>query len=76
MFLAEKPALLNSIARGVGGYSTGGSRVPIYNLLDEEALDQIAKSMAAKLWGGFVIFGTATAGILGIFIIILYQNNN
>lgn len=70
MFPAEKPALLNSIARGVGGYSTGGSPVPIQNLLDAETLEHIARSTAAKIWGGFITFGTTTAGILGIFIII------
>lgn len=70
MFPAEKPALLNSIARGVGGYSTGGNRVSLHNLLDEETLEHIAQLTAARLCGGFITFSTTTAGILGIFIII------
>lgn len=70
MFPAEKPALLNSVARGINGYSMGGNSPPLHQLLDEDALAKIAKSTAAKLWGGFLIFGSATAGVIGIFVII------
>lgn len=70
MFPAEKPAVLNSIARGMAGYNQGTEDLSAYNLLDEDALNRIAKTTASKLWGGFVTFGSATAGVLGIFIII------
>jgi len=58
MFPAEKPALLNTMARGM------------YNLLDEASLQKIAESTASRIWTGFVTFGSATAGVFGIFIVI------
>jgi len=39
------------------------------NLLNEKSLDKIAESAGARLWKGFVTFGSASAGILAIFII-------
>lgn len=70
MFPAEKPALLNSVARGLTGHSFDSNAVSVYNMLDEASLNKIAESAAAKVWKGFVTFGPATAGIFGIFLII------
>lgn len=70
MFPAEKPALLNSIARGLTGHTFDSDAVSVYNMLDEASLNKIAESAAAKVWNGFVTFGSATAGIFGIFLII------
>lgn len=70
MFPAEKPALLHEIARRITGHDIGSNAVSVYNLLDEEALNKIADNTASRLWKGFVNFGSATAGIMGIFIII------
>lgn len=70
MFPAEKPALLNSIARGLTGHSFDSDAMSVYNLLDENSLNKIAESAAAKVWKGFVTFGSATAGVFGIFLII------
>lgn len=70
MFPAEKPALLNSVARGLSGHSFDSDTVSVYNLLDEASLNKIAESAASRVWQGFVTFGSATAGIFGIFLII------
>lgn len=70
MFPAEKPALLNSVARGLTGHSYDSDAVSVYNLLDEASLNKIAESAAARIWKGFVAFGSATAGVFGIFLII------
>lgn len=70
MFPAERPALLNTVARGLTGHSFDSNGVSLYNLLDEASLNKIAESAAARVWKGFVTFGSATAGIFGIFIII------
>lgn len=72
MFSAEKPAVLNSLARGVTGYRNGPNSASMYNLLNEEALEKIAEGTARKIWNGFVVFGSATAGIMGVFIIIRF----
>ncbi|KYQ53829.1 hypothetical protein ALC60_05453 [Trachymyrmex zeteki] len=40
------------------------------NLLDENSINRIAESAGAKLWRSFVTFGSASTGVLAIFIII------
>lgn len=70
MFPAEKPALLNSVARGITGHTFDSNSVSVYNLLDEDAINKIAESAASKVWKGFITFGSATAGVFGIFLII------
>jgi len=42
----------------------------IVNLLDEHTLDKIAESTGKRLWKGFTAFGSASAGVLGIILII------
>lgn len=49
---------------------TKSENLSMYNLLDDSNLDKIANNTAIHIWGGFVIFDSATAGILGIFIIV------
>lgn len=70
MFPAEKPALLNAVARGLTGHSVNSDSLSIYNLLDEESLNRIVESTVSRVWNGFLNFGSATAGIVGILIII------
>ncbi|XP_050457854.1 uncharacterized protein LOC126854812 [Cataglyphis hispanica] len=68
MFPAEKPALLNTIARGLTGHSIDTDVVFMYNLLDETSLNKIAENAASRVW--FVTFDSATAGIFGILVVI------
>lgn len=70
MFPAEKPALLNAVARGLTGHSMNTEGISVYNLLDENSLNKIVESTVSKIWKGFINFGSATAGIVGIFMII------
>jgi len=70
MFPVEKPALLNSMARGISGYSIQDGSLSLYNLLDEESLNKIVESTAFRIWNGFITFGSATAEILGVFFVI------
>lgn len=70
MFPAEKPALLNLMARGMSGQHIQDDSISIYNLLDDASLEKIAENTASRIWGGFIKFGSATAGVFGIFIII------
>jgi len=43
MFPAEKPALLNAIARGLTGHSMNTEGISVYNLLDENSLNRIVE---------------------------------
>lgn len=72
MFPAEKPALLNSVVRGITGYSSAADTALMYDLLNEDTLNKIAKSTAKRIWSAFVSFGSTTAGIMGTFIIIRF----
>ncbi|XP_036148938.1 uncharacterized protein LOC118647682 [Monomorium pharaonis] len=70
MFPVERPAMLNTIAHGAMGGTVPAGSISMLNLLDEASLDKIAESAGAKLWKGFITFGSASAGVLAIFIII------
>lgn len=69
MFPAEKPALLNNIARGSAGYEVAPGIFSLRGLLDEATVEHIAESAAKRFWNGFEIFGTASAGIIGIVVV-------
>lgn len=67
MFPAERPALLNTVARGIMGQTAilqGGS---ISNLMDEASIQRIAKSTWDKFWGKFMVFGNISAGFIAIY---------
>lgn len=70
MFPAERPALLNTIARGMSGQQIPDGSISMYGLLDEKTLTKIVESTTSKVWSGFITFGSATAGVLGIFIVV------
>jgi len=70
MFPAEKPAVLNAMARGMTGHTIPGDALSIYNLLDEASLQKIADNTASRIWSGFITFGSATAGVFGVLITI------
>lgn len=70
MFPVERPAMLNVIAHGAMGGRVPPGMVSLNNLLDESTLDRIAEGAGRKLWKGFVSFGSVSAGILAIFVII------
>ncbi|KAM0730290.1 hypothetical protein ACS0PU_004167 [Formica fusca] len=65
MFPAERPAVLNSIARGVMGRSASIQGGSISNLLDKSVVEKIAISTWQKFWNKFLIFGDISAGIMG-----------
>lgn len=70
MFPIEKPSMLNTIAKGAMGERIPSNSVSLLNLLDEGSLERIAESAGARAWRGFVTFGSASAGVLAIFVIL------
>lgn len=70
MFPMEKPSMLNTIARGAMGQPIPEGSVSISKFLDEDTLNKIAENTGERLWKGFISFGSASAGILGIFIVV------
>jgi len=68
MFPAKKPALLNTMARGILGHTIHDGTISMCNLLDEALLQKIAEHTVFRIWKGFVTFGSA--GVFSIFIVI------
>ncbi|XP_071577417.1 uncharacterized protein [Temnothorax nylanderi] len=71
MFPAERPAVLNTVARGVMGESTVLSEGSFANLIDEVSIEKIALSAWENFWSKFLIFGNISAGLLGIYLFII-----
>lgn len=69
MFPVEQPALLNEIAREIHGHPVSEEGGTISKLLNEDAVNKIVESTWGKIWRKFMTFGTASAGIIAIFVI-------
>lgn len=69
MFLVEKPSMLNALAQGAMGEQVPNGRISLYNMLDDKSLEKIAENAGWKLWRRFVTFGSASAGVLAVFVI-------
>lgn len=70
MFPVEKPAILNTIAKGAMGQQIPPGSVSITSFFDENSLDKIAQNTSKRIWHGFMDFGSASAGILAVIIIV------
>lgn len=70
MFSVEKLSMLHTIAQGAMGQPIPSGRISLYNMIDEETLEKIAESTGTRLWHGFVTFGSASAGVLAIILIV------
>lgn len=70
MFPIDRPAMLNTIAHGAMGGNVPPGTISLSNLLDEQSLDRIAEGAGRRLWKGFISFGSASAGVLAIFVIV------
>lgn len=70
MFPVEKPAVLNTLARGISGQPIGSQGISFSNMLGTDGLKNLVDSVWENMWGRFMFFGTASAGIIGIILLI------
>ena len=70
MFPVEKPSLLNDVAREMHGHITTNNEGTLSKLLNEDSMAKIVESTGTRLWEKFMTFGTASAGIIAISIIL------
>ena len=70
MFPVERPAVLNDLARKMRGYPLGDNEGSLLKLLNEDTITDIARNTWKNLWIHFITSGTASAGIIAIFMII------
>lgn len=71
-FPMERPALLNTVARNLAGHPTVHKGGSLYHLFDEESLTKLAENTWGKVWQKFMNFGTFSAGIIAIVMIIQF----
>ena len=72
IFPLERPALLNTLARGMTGQTVYSHGDNILNLFDEDAYERIVESAWSKIWGKFLTFGTVSAGFIAIMLIVQF----
>jgi len=70
MFPVERPSMVNNIVRGAMGESIPSGSISMLNLLDEDSLNKIAETAGERVWQGFITFGSASARVLTIILII------
>ena len=70
MFPAEQPAILNTIARGMTGKVTLAQGTSITNLINGPELNKLIETAWEKAWDKFTIFGTLSAGLIGVLMIL------
>ena len=70
MLPVERPVVLNDLAREMRGHPLGDNEGSLLKLLNEDVITTIASNTWNKLCTHFITFGTASAGIIAIFMII------
>ena len=70
MFPVERPAVLNEFARELQGNTLGAQDSTLMKLINEETLERIVDTYWSRIWQRFMTFGTISAGIITILMII------
>lgn len=70
MFPAERPAVLNTVARGLMGKSTAPQGGSFAKLLEGPELQKMMENAWKKMLESVVAFGNISAGLIGIIMII------
>ena len=68
MFPIEQMAVLSTVALGMLGRDVP-DQLSIVPFLENEEVEGVLTKTWGKVWGKFLIFGTASAGIMGLYII-------
>ena len=68
MFPVEKPIILNSLAREISGHPAINQGISLTNLFNEDVIDKIAQLAWGRFWAIFTSFGTTSAGLIGLII--------
>lgn len=69
LFPMEKTAVLNRVAQGMSGRNVNMDGLTLRNFLDRDSIREIAREYYTGMWENFVQFGSASAGVIGIFIV-------
>lgn len=69
LFSIEKTAVLNRVVQDMSGRNVNMDGLSRINFLDKDSIKEIAREYYTSMWENFVQFGSASARIIGIFII-------
>lgn len=72
MFPVERSALLNDLAREIHGHPVADDEGTIGKLLNEDAVSKIVQSTWNRLWTKFMTFGTVSAGLIAILMLLQF----
>ena len=70
MFPIEKAAVLNGVAREINGHTVVDTEGSISRLINDNVVDKLIDSTWGRVWNKFITFGSVSAGIMTILIII------
>lgn len=70
LFPMERDATVSNLAQRANGYDFDLQGAKYIRLVDADGLKQLADGMWEHIWGGFINFATASAGVLGVFLCI------
>ncbi|KAL7296737.1 hypothetical protein TKK_0010150 [Trichogramma kaykai] len=70
MFPLERPALLNGFARELHGATITTKDGTIIRLMNDDVIDKLVETTWGRLWSKFMSFGSASAGVIAILMIL------
>ncbi|KAL7299233.1 hypothetical protein TKK_0007827 [Trichogramma kaykai] len=70
VFPLERPSVLNQVAMTVSGRQSNRDGLTIAGFLDEAMLEKIANNTWTRIYSSFLNFGTVSAGIIGLIMLI------
>ena len=70
MFPVERSSLLNDVAREIHGHTIDSHDGTFMKLMNDDTIEKIVESTWDKLWEKFMTFGTASAGVIAILLIL------
>ena len=76
MFPVEKPVLLNDLAREMRGHPIFNNEGALLKFSNDEAVEKIIESTWSKMWARLITFGTFSAGIIAIIMLIPFLKTN
>ena len=70
MFPVERSSLLNDVAQEIHGHTIDSHDGTFMKLMNEDTIEKIVESTWDRLWEKFMTFGTASAGVIAILLIL------
>ena len=70
MFPVERPAVLSDLALEIQGHPIAHTGGAIFKLLNEDMVKKLADTTWNRMWNRFMTFGSVSAGVLAMFIIL------